>query len=94
MCPILPPNHDMLHRFRCKYTLKRIYIIACKSNTWRLMETNLEKSEFLKKILPVCRFTPKLGTQRGPFVYTNVYNFKYFYASNGNPWPGFDVHKK
>ena len=58
------------------------------------METNLEKSEFKKKILPVCRFTPKLGTQRGPFVYTNVYNFKYFYASNGNPWPGFDVHKK
>ena len=80
------------HKFICFYPKIIAYCIgldACRflkcnillhvrvthEDVWRQMlksETNFTK-------LPSIRcFTPKLSTQRGPFVYNNVYNFKYF----------------
>ena len=77
----------------CRFLKSNIllHVRVTHEDVWRQMLNN--ETNF-KKLLSTHCFTPKLSTQRAPFVYSNVYNFKYFYASNGNSWPGFDAHKK
>ena len=52
-----------------------LHVRVTHEDVWRQM---LKNETNFKKLTSICCFTPKLCTQRGPFVFTNVYNYKYF----------------
>ena len=52
-----------------------LHIRVTHEDVWRQM---LKNETNFKKLPSIHCFTPKSCTQRGPFIFGDVYNFKYF----------------